>query len=563
MKISQFPLGGAVQSTDLIPIVRGGQDYKVTAAAVGAAVDFPGTFPIPFYGAVGNGVTDDSGAINSAIVAASFAGGGTVYFPGGKTYAGASPLTLASNVQLSGYGATYKYTGTGAAIDSPTINTLNTAGIQGLTIDGGSTASVLLQIYSGYACYFRDLSFLSDSLSNTVISLLCNTTGTNNPTGNKNTLHCTFDNITQTYNGTGKGCGTFLAMTGNTSLQGFVTDNTFINCQAHLCNVYGINFVQWCDSNIFTGMTRIGLNGNISPANGIGVIVSSGAGGGVYAETFEMLAIDTFAVPATDNRQGVVATNGLSPKFINIQILEYGPAQGLGALNIPSILSGAINQAPRALTNYQSYYLLGCNVGLGVAPNVSVTAFAGAGAWQSGAAQYVYFAQASCSNTASALGASYACQPGAVAAAGPYTVSQVMGYYAAPGLNGANATTTNVYGFFCADQTTGAVGNYGYYSNVSAGANKFGFYGAGTANSYLGGGLKIEGGVAIPAGGTLGVGYEFSSAANFGMYFGSGAPSLVAGKGSLYLRSDGVSNVTRMYVATDSGGTWTAVNTVA
>jgi hypothetical protein len=44
---------------------------------------------------------------------------------------------------------------------------------------------------------------------------------------------------------------------------------------------------------------------------------------------------------------------------------------------------------------------------------------------------------------------------------------------------------------------------------------------------------------------------------------GSGAPSASAAKGSLYLRTDGSSTSTRMYVNTDAGTTWTAVTTAA
>lgn len=44
---------------------------------------------------------------------------------------------------------------------------------------------------------------------------------------------------------------------------------------------------------------------------------------------------------------------------------------------------------------------------------------------------------------------------------------------------------------------------------------------------------------AIPAGGTAGLGYSFSSTSNFGVFFGSGAPTLSAAQGSIYLRSDG------------------------
>jgi hypothetical protein len=66
---------------------------------------------------------------------------------------------------------------------------------------------------------------------------------------------------------------------------------------------------------------------------------------------------------------------------------------------------------------------------------------------------------------------------------------------------------------------------------------------------------------AIPAGGTAGVGFKATSATNFGVFFGSGAPTLSAAKGSLYLRSDGSGTGDRMYVNTDGATAWTAVTT--
>lgn len=68
-------------------------------------------------------------------------------------------------------------------------------------------------------------------------------------------------------------------------------------------------------------------------------------------------------------------------------------------------------------------------------------------------------------------------------------------------------------------------------------------------------------GTAIPAGGTAGAGYRFSSTANFGIFFGSGAPTLVAAVGSLYLRSDGGAS-TRLYSANSAAGgagAWSAI----
>lgn len=45
--------------------------------------------------------------------------------------------------------------------------------------------------------------------------------------------------------------------------------------------------------------------------------------------------------------------------------------------------------------------------------------------------------------------------------------------------------------------------------------------------------------------------------------FGSGAPTLTAPKGSLYLRTDGSSTSTRAYINTDGAATWTAITTAA
>jgi hypothetical protein len=77
------------------------------------------------------------------------------------------------------------------------------------------------------------------------------------------------------------------------------------------------------------------------------------------------------------------------------------------------------------------------------------------------------------------------------------------------------------------------------------------------------GNARILSGTAVPAGGTTGAGYRMSSTANFGIFFGSGAPTLTAAKGSLYMRTDGSATSDRMYVNTDGATAWTAVITAA
>ena len=77
------------------------------------------------------------------------------------------------------------------------------------------------------------------------------------------------------------------------------------------------------------------------------------------------------------------------------------------------------------------------------------------------------------------------------------------------------------------------------------------------------GNVRLLAATAVPAGGTAGAGLLMSSTTNLGIFFGSGAPTLTAAQGSLYLRTDGSSTATRMYVNTTGSTTWTAVTTAA
>jgi hypothetical protein len=69
--------------------------------------------------------------------------------------------------------------------------------------------------------------------------------------------------------------------------------------------------------------------------------------------------------------------------------------------------------------------------------------------------------------------------------------------------------------------------------------------------------LQLVPGLATPAGGLAGSGITFGSTANLGIFFGSGAPSLAAAQGSLYIRSDGSGIADRLYVNTNGSTTWT------
>jgi hypothetical protein len=177
-----------------------------------------------------------------------------------------------------------------------------------------------------------------------------------------------------------------------------------------------------------------------------------------------------------------------------------------------------------------------------------------------------------------------------------FTCTNLRSFHANPS-KGAASVVTNVTGFYCANIAAQGSNQYAFYSDNGngggGGANTWAFYEAGaTKSAFLGkvavgtttaptATLDVTGNIAatttvssagahtannataIPAGGTAGAGYNFSSTSNFGIYFGSGAPSLSAAKGSLYLRSDGSGTNDRMYVNTNGSTTWTAVVTVA
>ena len=66
----------------------------------------------------------------------------------------------------------------------------------------------------------------------------------------------------------------------------------------------------------------------------------------------------------------------------------------------------------------------------------------------------------------------------------------------------------------------------------------------------------------IPVGGRKGAGVLMSSTDSFGVFFGSSVPTLAAAQGSIYLRSDGSSGGTRMYVNTDGSTAWSSISSV-
>ena len=84
-----------------------------------------------------------------------------------------------------------------------------------------------------------------------------------------------------------------------------------------------------------------------------------------------------------------------------------------------------------------------------------------------------------------------------------------------------------------------------------------------TGASTLTGQLSVQTSTAPPAAGLSTAGIKVSSTANLGLFFGSGAPTFSAAQGAIYLRTDGSSTSTRLYVNTTGSTTWTNFTSAA
>lgn len=89
-----------------------------------------------------------------------------------------------------------------------------------------------------------------------------------------------------------------------------------------------------------------------------------------------------------------------------------------------------------------------------------------------------------------------------------------------------------------------------------------------TVTSTLGATTSVTGTVTARSGSALTAGgaavfIGTNTANSMGIYFGSGAPTVSAAKGSLYLRSDGTTTNDRAYINTNGTTGWAALTTAS
>jgi hypothetical protein len=76
-------------------------------------------------------------------------------------------------------------------------------------------------------------------------------------------------------------------------------------------------------------------------------------------------------------------------------------------------------------------------------------------------------------------------------AAASFTLTEFRHFSAAFNTIGAGSTVTNQYGFFASAGLTGATNNFGFYSNIAIGTNRWNFFANGSADNYFAGRVGI------------------------------------------------------------------------
>lgn len=85
----------------------------------------------------------------------------------------------------------------------------------------------------------------------------------------------------------------------------------------------------------------------------------------------------------------------------------------------------------------------------------------------------------------------------AITATATFTLTNLVHYLASQSTFGAGSTVTNQYGFFVSSNLVGATNNFGVYSAIPSGANRWNFYAHGTADNFFNGSVGI--GTATPS----------------------------------------------------------------
>jgi hypothetical protein len=458
------------------------------------------------FGAVGDGTTNDTAAIQAAINYVASLRGGVVLFPSG-TYRITSTLVIdTANVLLQGAGADIAHDvgalgvlsatqlnwagsagGTMMQFVSPvgaSAQKQNGGGVVGITFQCASVAGIGIQILSWNSALFENLGFFNPTTTAIDINIVATLGEARDPQANK------FSRIWfRCLDGAGVS-GSFIRCDGdataNTSFNLFEDfDGTFYNGNAFLL----IN----CDNNLFLrcrAIRAVGGTGTSIEFQGSNSSAAQTARANIFFHWSSNVApiargTTSYTYPSTNN---------------NVLLIDADN----GSL-VPTVETGST-----------CYFTRTDNI-------AGLTGAIGFAAGDSAAA--VVLAKTGFTNESIRL-------------------------YNGSGNHAQLTDGTNVWGI-------NIDGSGNFRINRLAGAGTVSFL----QNVQTTGLVRANSAAAIPVGGVASVGFTATSTSNLGTFFGSGAPTMSAAQGSLYVRTDGSSTSTRLYVNTNGTTGWTNVVT--
>jgi hypothetical protein len=238
--------------------------------------------------------------------------------------------------------------------------------------------------------------------------------------------------------------------------------------------------------------TFTGINNDNNAYNGLQFFTSASAAATI--DTSGNVGIGT-ASPGTKLDVVVSTNNGLrisDGAVTGVVYASSGPAMVVGTTsNHPTVLYS--NNAERMRIDGATG-----NVGIGgTAEAYSRLNLLGTYPTSSNATQVVRLSGTIPSGTTASY-RSFLSRP--VTQATAFTLTNLIHFEADPQTLGAGSAVTNQYGFSVADSLTGATNNYGFYSNIASGSNRYNFFANGTANNYFAGAV----GIGALAGGAIG-----------------------------------------------------------
>lgn len=257
-------------------------------------------------------------------------------------------------------------------------------------------------------------------------------------------------------------------------------------------------------------------------------------GAQLIPSNFRSNVTSMYGVQVNGYSGSVAGANTNTTNFYSLYTnLNVGAASGVGNDRVTNYydayLNGATVAARGTLTNKYGVYQVKADhvnyfagrVYSGAIPSSNVQVYAGA--TPNTLDSYVVLTDATIGSNTTSSATAFTSNPSTVAAS--FTLPSLNHFLATQGTIGAGSAITNQRGFYAFNSLTGATNNYGFYSDIASGANRWNFYASGTAYNFFQGGSGFGTGPTaysqIRMGGTA----PSSSALSYSLYADQTAPS--------------------------------------